>query len=153
MSRYVYVPPSLVNKGKLAYLKHNNQKFRGKILACGKVHTQVGAAVGAAISLADKNDISVINNPLIFGALGAVAGKLPDLLEPAINPHHRQFFHSYTTMGLVGFGLFKAFEWEPEDGVKQFTRSLILVAGAAYLSHLFLDMTTPRGLRVLGKLS
>lgn len=121
-------------------------------MASGKVHTQVGAAIGAAFSLADKSKISVINNPVVFGAVGAVAGKLPDLFEPATNPHHRQFFHSYTTMGLVGLGLFKTFEWEPEDNFEHFARKLILIAGAAYLSHLFLDMTTPRGLRMLGKL-
>ena len=34
------------------------------------------------------------------GGFGAMCGSLPDLLEPAIHPNHRQFFHSTTAKSL-----------------------------------------------------
>jgi hypothetical protein len=30
---------------------------------------------------------------------------VPDLIEPAIHPHHRQFFHSWLFAGALAYGV------------------------------------------------
>jgi len=92
-------------------------------------------------------------NPLVATAVGSVFGKLPDILEPALNnPHHRQFCHSLAVLGMVGYGVKRAWEWEPKDEFEEVFRVLALCAGAGYVSHLVLDGFTPRSLPLLGKL-
>jgi hypothetical protein len=38
---------------------------------------------------------------LLATGVGMVVGLLPDLLEPALHPNHRQFFHSYAVTALL----------------------------------------------------
>jgi hypothetical protein len=51
-----------------------------------------GLAVGlATVKLeSDKGEISFL--PVLNAALGASLGTLPDIIEPAFNSNHRQFF-------------------------------------------------------------
>lgn len=42
--------------------------------------------------------------PLAGGGLAALLTKLPDVLEPAAYPHHRQFFHSVAFAAVVAAG-------------------------------------------------
>jgi membrane-bound metal-dependent hydrolase YbcI (DUF457 family) len=82
-----------------------------------------------------------------FAAIGgAVFGCLPDLLEPPNTPWHRGFFHSVGCGGALLYGAFGTHTetWELEDRMK--IRSMAL----SYLSHLYLDSTTPMGLPLLG---
>jgi membrane-bound metal-dependent hydrolase YbcI (DUF457 family) len=78
--------------------------------------------------------------------LGGLAGSaLPDILEPAIHPNHRGIAHS----AVVGSGIFiKAIKsWTTNSSQPQGAESVILTALAVgYLSHLFLDGKTPKGL-------
>lgn len=74
--------------------------------------------------------------------LGSMSGILPDILEPAINPNHRKFFHSWTMGIAVAFGLYKTHRSNLPNEVK----AAITVAGAGYLSHQALDSSTPKGL-------
>jgi inner membrane protein len=77
--------------------------------------------------------------------------KLPDLLEPATSPSHRQFFHSLVFAGLLGVGLHKLHGWQPDDDGGKFVRWLGLIAGSAYLIHLAMDFTTAKSLPLVGK--
>lgn len=80
-----------------------------------------------------------------FTAGGAVIGALPDILEPATNPNHRDFFHSVVFGGAVLYGAFgkHSQKWHPND---RFAAASIALS---YLSHLYLDSGTPKGLPLI----
>ena len=118
----------------------------------GRTHMIVGAGVGIAAALVDQEKHQISHNPAFGAIVGAFAGKLPDIVEPALHPNHRQFFHSFAFAGMVGYGLKKTYDWKPEDGAEKVIRLLTLCAGIGYLSHLLLDATTPKGLPFIGKL-
>ena len=121
-------------------------------MSSGKTHLAVGAITGLSIALIDNKKHKLIHNPIVAPALGAFFGKLPDIIEPAFHPNHRQFFHSALTFSAIGIGLYKAYNWEPETGFDEIVRGLTLIAGFSYLSHLVCDSTTPKGLPLIGKL-
>jgi membrane-bound metal-dependent hydrolase YbcI (DUF457 family) len=80
---------------------------------------------------------------LVCAGLAPVAGAAPDLLEPAIHPHHRQLAHSFTVGGaLAKFAIEKCgngnCEWE------EFSKIAMACGAAGYLSHLVADACTPR---------
>lgn len=119
-------------------------------MANGVTHTSVGALTELAMAVDGDRDGKDIN-PLIAMGTSSAFAKLPDLIEPAINPHHRQFFHSIAFLAMVGCGLKKVYDWQPEDQAGRFLRYFTLCAGAGYISHLVLDGFTPRSLPLLGK--
>lgn len=115
-----------------------------------QAHRLAGATVLAALAgtlaLTDEERVP-------HAAIGCIGGylfaTLPDLLEPAANPHHRQFFHSWAFAGLVVYGVYRLYQWEPEAAAEKVCRVLGVIAGAAYLTHLALDATTKRSLPVV----
>lgn len=121
-------------------------------MASGKTHLAVGATVGLTVALADQKKHEFSHHPGAGMALGAVFGKLPDILEPSAgNPHHRQFCHSILVLTALGAGLKRLYDWQPVDKSLQCLRGMGLIAGCAYLSHLLCDAATPRSLPLLGK--
>ncbi|MGB0834103.1 MAG: metal-dependent hydrolase [Psychrobium sp.] len=118
----------------------------------GKTHIAVGAVTGLALALVDNRKHKLIHNPIIAPSLGAAFGKLPDIIEPALHPHHRQFFHSKLVFAAIGYGLYKTYNWEAQSGFEKIIRGILLIAGCSYLSHLVCDSTTPRGLPLIGKI-
>lgn len=76
---------------------------------------------------------------------------MPDLLEPAVNPNHRQFFHSIVFAFLVGVLMRELYRWQPETEVGQIGRRLLLLAAGTYLVHLAMDSTTSKSLPLIGK--
>ncbi|WP_319408754.1 metal-dependent hydrolase [uncultured Desulfosarcina sp.] len=120
----------------------------------GLTHAVAGGLSCLAVAALDKDENGNINhNPLPAIGMGAVIGKLPDILEPSLkNPHHRQFFHSLAILGLVGYGTKKVYDWQPQDTLESIVRFLTLCAGAAYMSHLLLDAATSRSIPLLGKI-
>ncbi|GAB2188787.1 hypothetical protein MAH1_03940 [Sessilibacter sp. MAH1] len=119
-------------------------------MASGADHIAAGALTGVAMASYSKSQGENVNPLLAIGA-STVFSKLPDWIEPATNPHHRQFFHSVSFLMMMGYGLKKAYDWKPEDKGGQLLRFLTLSAGAGYISHLLLDGLTPRSLPLLGK--
>ena len=100
----------------------------------GSTHQIAGALAGLGICLADKGrDKAEPLAPLAAATIGTLVGKLPDQLEPALHPNHRQFFHSVLVFGLVGYGIDKAYRWEPQSTTDVWIRRVLLVAGASYL--------------------
>ena len=118
----------------------------------GPVHQVAGAATALAIYASDHANMeSPAINPLTVPVAGAALGKLPDWLEPALHPNHRQFFHSFAVLFAVGYGVKKAYDWKPETDLQRFLRGLALIAGGVYASHLILDAFTPKSLPLVGK--
>ena len=77
------------------------------------------------------------------GLLSAFGGLVPDLIEPAVDPNHRRFFHSVVTGADLACGAVKA------QGDQSFSDTLELVTVllvVGYISHLLADALTPKGL-------
>ena len=123
-------------------------------MANGMTHSVVGGLSGLVVTILDNNkDGDNTHNPLLATSVGTLFGKFPDILEPAQNnPHHRQFFHSLVVLAAVGYGLKKAYKWQPKDNFNSLLRGVILFAGAGYISHLLLDAATPQSLPIMGKI-
>ncbi len=117
-------------------------------------HSVAGALSGLIVAMFDKkDDHETLHDPFLATAVGAISGRLPDILEPALrNPHHRQFFHSFVVLVAAGYGLKKVYEWKPEDNFEAFVRRALLFAGTGYISHLLLDAATARSLPIIGKI-
>tara|TARA_R110002111_G_scaffold115634_7_gene176605 strand:+ start:1107 stop:1424 length:318 start_codon:yes stop_codon:yes gene_type:complete len=105
-------------------------------MANGATHTFVGGLSGLLVALCNQDDDSIAK-PVAGTTLGVVFGKLPDVLEPATNPHHRQFCHSFLVFSAVGYGVKKVYDWKSKNKLEEFIRLGLLCAGAGYISHLF----------------
>lgn len=90
--------------------------------------------------------------PIAGAALASVFTQLPDLLEPAVHPNHRQFFHSIAFSCMVSFFAYQLYRWEPDDNFEKVVRFALLVGCGAYLFHLSMDAFTPRSLPLVGKI-
>lgn len=108
-------------------------------------------AVGAVLRHAEQLRGESTGWPIGGAGLAALLTNLPDILEPALHPNHRQFFHSLTFAALIGAGWKSAYDWKPmtEDG--RFWRRVFMIGAGAYLCHLALDATTAKSLPLLGK--
>ena len=91
-------------------------------------------------------------NAIASGGIGALCGSLPDLLEPAVHPNHRQFFHSVVFAAVLIEGGRRIYRWQPDNDWQRLVRGLALITGGAYLVHLAMDATTAKSLPLLGKL-
>lgn len=112
---------------------------------------QLGAALvigGISVASEQQKDQNT-SAPLAHGTVAACLGTLPDILEPACHPNHRQFFHSLAFAGLLGFGLYRLYQWEPYDEPQKALKTLGLIAGGAFLVHLAMDATTAKSLPVI----
>lgn len=116
-------------------------------MANGAAH-RLGAAlaVGGVVLAADHNLTKLTAKPLVAASLAYMSGTLPDILEPAHHPNHRQFCHSLVFAGAIGLGMYKAYKWKPETMLQEWFRFAALVVGGAYLVHLAMDGTTAKGL-------
>lgn len=138
-------------------------------------HTWVGALTALAVGYIRSRELQGAdkffhNAGAALG--GAFAGRLPDILEPALSPHHRQFYHGLLPNAVFWFlatrQIEKAYQcivgealrYEPLQGAYPWQRGLLFtVAGfvqavpPGYISHLVLDGATPFGLPVFGWLS
>ncbi len=145
------------------------------------VHKVVGAVVGATAALATARRMT--QRRLLMAALGgavfgAFGGQLPDIIEPADSPNHRNSFHSATTAVALSaltaknveawqnrcYDAAEYFQWAKEsnsaNGVEEFLYSIMeltceFAAGmfpgfaAGYVSHIVMDGHTAKGLPLL----
>lgn len=111
-----------------------------------------GAAITLAIAAAheDQNGVQT-SRPLAAACVGAALGTLPDVLEPALHPNHRDFFHSLACAGLIGLVFHRLYRWETKTEGEALTRFLLLAAGGAFLTHLAMDAFTSKGLPLVGR--
>lgn len=112
-----------------------------------KAH-RLGAAfvIGSTLAIQESKRGEVTARPLLGAAGGALLGTLPDIIEPALHPNHRQFFHSLGMVGLVGMGLYKLNEWKPDNDFDKTVKFFGMVAAGAYLVHLAMDSNTSKSL-------
>lgn len=116
-------------------------------------HCAVAAlATGAAIINMEAKEGKKTLAPLGGSLLAAIYTNLPDMLEPAIHPHHRQFYHSFAFAAMIGGGMYKLSQWETQTEGEKILKFCLMVAGGAYLVHLAMDACTKRSLPLLGKL-
>jgi hypothetical protein len=115
-----------------------------------KQHFVIGASVGIALNLF-KQAIQMGLDPVrpfdwaelaIYGGAGGVAGLIPDILEPAVDPNHRRFFHSVVCGAGVVYGAHgeHTARWNPD------ARKFVQTLSWCYLSHLGGDATTAKGI-------
>lgn len=98
----------------------------------------------------DKPGFRPLPHPVIAAPLSAALATLPDLLEPAVTPNHRQVCHSLAFGLVVGACVYEAYRWEPETPTQELLRGLMIIGGSAYLLHLFGDMLTAKGIPLVG---
>lgn len=119
----------------------------------GTVHQlTAAAAVGIACLTAERGKQHPSERPVVGAILAAGFTKLPDMLEPAVHPNHRQFFHSVAFAGMLGIVTHKVYCWQPDNPTDETVRFLLLVCASAYFIHLLLDAGTPKSLPLIGKL-
>ena len=120
-------------------------------MAKRRTHMAMGATAGALAY--------ILQNPLPGGEMskeerdawwlnavasavgGAIGGYLPDMLEPATSPNHREFFHSVT----AGVLLHRVMPRNTDTPGTVLLKAIIL----GYFSHLTLDALTPKGLPLI----
>lgn len=122
-------------------------------MACAQTHQLAAAAVVGSYCFSQeggKKERSI--KPVAGALLAGYLTKLPDVLEPAVHPNHRQFFHSLAFAGVLGVAAYKIHQWEPESPAGEVARFAMLVGAAAYFIHLAIDAGTSKSLPLLGKL-
>jgi membrane-bound metal-dependent hydrolase YbcI (DUF457 family) len=111
-----------------------------------KAHAAIGAGVGFAAycavnrlrKVADSDIRFELDKAVIWAGVGAFAASIPDILEPAVSPNHRGFFHSFfVLLAIVWFIVLAC-------GGTISTAALLVVAAAGYASHLIVDSFTRR---------
>lgn len=119
----------------------------------GTTHQLVAAAsIGFILGHLEETNKEPSSKPIIGASLAALLTNLPDLLEPARHPQHRQFFHSIAFGGLIGVAGYKLYTWEPGDDWERVLRLLLLVGCGAVLVHLAMDALTKRSLPWAGRI-
>lgn len=120
-------------------------------MACAAEHAQFNfiAVMTATTIVRSRDGAPGDETPFVMGAAAALMPSLPDLLEPAIHPNHRKFFHSVAAALLVAHGIHKAYKWDAQSGWERVGRALILAGGAAYLAHLARDAFTAKSLPLI----
>ncbi|MBL8377399.1 MAG: hypothetical protein JNM79_06000 [Burkholderiales bacterium] len=121
-------------------------------MANGTTHRIAAAVVIGAVWIhaeADQPEKSA--KPLLGAGLAALLTNLPDILEPALHPNHRQFFHSLTFAAMLGKATHEIYEWETDNPADEAIRFLLLVGAGAYFVHLLLDAGTAKSLPILGR--
>ncbi len=124
-------------------------------MACAQTHRLVAATVVGSYCYAQEasrghQEPSI--KPIAGALLAGHLTQLPDLLEPALHPNHRQFFHSWAFAGLLGLATYQVYRWEPETPLQEVARFSLLAGAAAYFIHLLLDAGTSKSLPLVGKI-
>ncbi len=108
--------------------------------------------VGGYLLAREVREKKATHTPVTGSLLASFCTNLPDWLEPAVHPHHRQFFHSVAFAAMIGGGMYKLSQWETQTDGEKLLKFCLMVAGGAYLAHLAMDACTKRSLPLLGKL-
>jgi membrane-bound metal-dependent hydrolase YbcI (DUF457 family) len=117
-------------------------------------HTAIsGVSAFAMVALIkQQNPAARLPHPAFAALVAALASGLPDVLEPATSPHHRQFCHSAAFAALVSLGMKKLYDWVPATSDEALIRDVLLSVGFGYMAHLCADSTTAMGLPLVGNL-
>jgi len=109
-----------------------------------------GLAVTTFVAIHDLSKHGrITERTVLCGVLATHLGSIPDWIEPATCPNHRKFFHSFFVLGLVAYGGYKLYQWEPEEDWQKVLKWVGLVAAVGYGTHLLMDARTPKGLPLI----
>jgi membrane-bound metal-dependent hydrolase YbcI (DUF457 family) len=126
-------------------------------LATKKEHAQTGAIFSAiALALLELHNQSkmqkinidwwqVLKYAGVGAGIGAFAGILPDIFEPADYPQHRKTMHSKSIFILCIYLTTKIQVSQLNCDLKKFYTCLLV----GYISHLLEDLQTPKGLPII----
>lgn len=81
---------------------------------------QLVAGVATGIYLANRQDGAITIKPVLGSVAAAFFTNLPDILEPAISPNHRRFFHSVAFAAFIGTCLCQLNDWQPQTDAEKF---------------------------------
>lgn len=115
----------------------------------GGAHALGGLVVGAGVYYLAAKALGAEptwGGAIASAALSAAVASLPDILEPAIHPRHRGFFHSVACTGAIGYGVWQL--WQAPT-ISPTTKVLVATLAGAYLSHPIADSATPLGIPVI----
>jgi inner membrane protein len=117
-------------------------------MACAVEHATFNlvAVAAACATVQYREGRPVDGTAVVMGAAAAALPSLPDVLEPALHPNHRQFFHSVAFALAVAYGIRRVYVWDAQTDWDRLVRAALLVGGAAYLGHLARDAFTTKGL-------
>jgi membrane-bound metal-dependent hydrolase YbcI (DUF457 family) len=118
------------------------------------VHSIIGATTAAALAHAFLPETCQDRGLKIAAAagVGAIAGLVPDILEPAINPNHRALFHSLLTGAAIIYAGKKtsdSLRLPAGDNKSAWLALATFAFVAGYGSHLGADALTPKGLPLI----
>ena len=118
-----------------------------------RAHAFIGAGIGALYVIArhcrqapESRPPFPVDDLILYAGIGALCGSLPDLIEPATSPNHRQFFHSAAAAAIAGYGAFGSPGRNMNPDLRKCTEAIVL----GYLAHLGADATTAKGVPLLG---
>ena len=94
------------------------------------------------------NVLELLGCTTLGGITGAVAGVLPDKLEPASNPNHRKFFHSAVFCFIVSWLTLKIVQ---KHEASLFVKVLALAGLTGCVTHFALDSKTPKSVPLIPK--
>ncbi|MBK9099499.1 MAG: metal-dependent hydrolase [bacterium] len=132
----------------------------------GNIHKTAGAVIGSITYLAIKNDSQKreqadLGELILSTSIGLSTSRLPDILEPAIHPNHRAFYHSLTfgcVVGFVGVQAWKDFQLKRNErkvkGIqprspREYVDVAIILTCSSILLHLVMDGFTKKGLNII----
>jgi inner membrane protein len=120
-------------------------------MACAAEHATFNfvAVMAATAAVQHQDGRPVDGSAFAMGAAAALLPSLPDLLEPAVHPNHRRFFHSVTFAAAVTYSMRRAYKWETQEPWERLARLAVLVGGSAYLAHLVRDAFTAKSLPLI----
>ena len=104
------------------------------------------AVTTAAAALRHQERRPVDGSCIAIGAATACLPSLPDIVEPAMNPNHRKFFHTITFALGLGYFVHLVYKWEADGEWERLARVAMLIGGCAYLAHLARDAFTAKSL-------
>lgn len=117
-------------------------------MACAAEHAQFNLfAVMATTAVVRSHETGILDGiPVAMGVATALLPSLPDLLEPAVHPNHRGFFHSVAMGVAVAYGMRRAYRWETKSDWERLARVVAMVGCAAYIGHLVRDAFSAKSL-------
>ncbi len=117
-----------------------------------KEHLESGIALSIADVILSKSNYTnneidyrrIIADLILKIPIGMFGSVLADLLEPANNPNHREFFHS------ISFAIFLliVYFFVDTSSLDQKLKEIIKLIIIEYWVHLGLDSRTPKGLPI-----
>jgi membrane-bound metal-dependent hydrolase YbcI (DUF457 family) len=129
----------------------------------GGTHIIAGALLGGAASVVIQKKLHEseridLGQVVLTSGSGALAGRIPDILEPPTNPNHRAFFHSWLFGGLLGFVIaefWRSAKRKREEGIEEGIEDISgteiwlaigMIVLLAIMLHVIMDGFTTKGL-------